>query len=322
MSETIKSRPVEVTVQLSDLRIYLAVARTRGITRAAQELHTVQSNVSARIHALEKELGAPLFRRHARGVALTSVGERLLPYAERIDRLVDEARHVIGDEADPSGPLRIGSMETTAGLRLPGALAAFIEDCPRVDLSLATGSTEQLIRDVLAYRLDGALVSGPVRQPDLVETPLFDERLVLLTAHRITDLDAVLTDPKILVFRTGCSYRRRLESVLRARGAVGVRCMELGTLDGILGCVGAGMGVSLLPAAVVERHAARDQVRVHELPEAEAGAQTVFVRRADAPPLPALTRFLTHVQAVEPGPPVLRMVGSPQRRVVCRSDAR
>ncbi|MGV9385096.1 LysR substrate-binding domain-containing protein [Nonomuraea sp. NPDC003707] len=296
-------------MELSDLRIFLAVARTGGITKAAQELHTVQSNVSARIHALEKELGAPLFRRHARGVALTNAGEQLLPYAERISRLVEEAQYVIGDESDPCGPLRIGSMETTAGLRLPAVLAAFAEDCPRVDLSLITGPTEQLVRDVLEHRLDGALVSGPVRQPDLVETPVFEERLVLVTARRIAGLDAAMRDPKILVFRTGCSYRRRLESILQARGAVGVRCMEFGTLDGILGCVGAGMGLTLLPAAVVERHASREQVRVHELPEEEAHAQTVFVQRVDAPPSPTLTRFLAHAGAVEQPPPVLRMVG-------------
>lgn len=296
-------------MELSDLRIFLAVARTRGITKAAQELHTVQSNVSARIHALEKQLGAPLFRRHARGVALTNAGEQLLPYAERISRLVDEAQQVIGDEADPCGPLRIGSMETTAGLRLPTVLAAFAEDCPRVDFSLITGPTEQLVRDVLEYRLDGALVNGPVRQPELVETPVFEERLVLVTARRVTDLDAVMGDPKILVFRTGCSYRRRLESILQARGAVSVRCMEFGTLEGILGCVGADMGLTLLPAAVVERYVSREQVRVHELPEVEARAQTVFVQRVDAPPSPALTRFLTHARAMEQAPPVLRMVG-------------
>ncbi|MFI7102310.1 LysR family transcriptional regulator [Streptomyces sp. NPDC050161] len=298
-------------MELSDLRIFLAVARTRGITRAAQELHTVQSNVSARIRALEKQLGAPLFRRHARGVALTHTGERLLPYAERISRLVDEAQHVIGDETDPCGPLRIGSLETTAGLRLPAVLAAFAEDCPRVDFSLVTGPTEQLIRDVLAYRLDGALVSGPVRRPDVVETPLFEERLVLVTARRVSDPDTLLHDPRILVFRTGCSYRKRLESILHARGAGSVRCMEFGTLEGIIGCVGAGMGISLLPAAVVERHASREQVRVHELPADEGRAETVFVQRVDAPPSPAVTRFLTHVRAVEQVPPVLRMVGAP-----------
>ncbi|WEH19922.1 LysR family transcriptional regulator [Streptomyces sp. VNUA24] len=296
-------------MELSDLRVFLAVARTQGITKAAQELHTVQSNVSARIHALEKELGAPLFRRHARGVALTNAGEQLLPYAERISRLVDDARHVIGDETDPCGPLRIGSMETTAGLRLPGVLAAFAEDCPRVDFSLLTGPTEQLVRDVLEYRLDGALVGGPVRQPDLVETPVFQERLVLVSARRVTDLNAVMRDPRILVFRVGCSYRRRLESILQARGAAGVRCMEFGTLDGIVGCVGAGMGITLLPAAVVERHASREQLRVHELPAEEARAETVFVQRIDAPPSPALTRFLTHARAGEKALPVLRMVG-------------
>ncbi|MEU1301628.1 LysR family transcriptional regulator [Streptomyces shenzhenensis] len=295
-------------MELSDLRIFLAVARTHGITKAAQELHTVQSNVSARIHALEKQLGTPLFRRHARGVALTNAGEQLLPYAERISRLVDEAQYVIGDESDPCGPLRIGSMETTAGLRLPAVLAAFAEDCPRVDFSLITGPTEQLVRDVLEYRLDGALVSGPVRQPDVVETPVFEERLVLVTARQIADLDTVMRDPKILVFRSGCSYRRRLESILQARGAVSVRCMEFGTLEGILGCVGADMGITLLPAAVVERHLAREQVRVHDLPEEQSRAQTVFVQRADVPPSPALTRFLSHARAVEQAPPVLRMV--------------
>ncbi|MER5530389.1 LysR substrate-binding domain-containing protein [Streptomyces sp. NPDC002677] len=295
-------------MELSDLRIFLAVARTHGITKAAQELHTVQSNVSARIHALEKQLGAPLFRRHARGVALTNAGEQLLPYAERISRLVDEAQQVLGDETDPCGPLRIGSMETTAGLRLPTVLAAFAEDCPRVDFSLITGPTEHLIRDVLEYRLDGALVNGPVRQPDLVETPVFEERLVLVTARRVTDLDAAMRDPKILVFRSGCSYRRRLESILDARGAVGVRCMEFGTVEGILGCVGADMGITLLPAEVVERYFSREQVRVHELPEGEARAQTVFVQRVDAPPSPAMTRFLSHARAAEQAPRLLRMV--------------
>ncbi|MGW0817963.1 LysR family transcriptional regulator [Streptomyces viridiviolaceus] len=65
------------------------------MTEAAQELHTVQSNVSARIHSLEKQLGAPLIPRHARDVALTTAGEQLLPHAERISRLVDDAQQVI-----------------------------------------------------------------------------------------------------------------------------------------------------------------------------------------------------------------------------------
>ncbi|AGP52270.1 LysR substrate-binding domain-containing protein [Streptomyces rapamycinicus] len=132
---------------------------------------------------------------------------------------------------------------------------------------------------------------------------------VAITARRVSDLGTVLRNPKILVFRSGCSYRMRLERILHARGAVGVRCVEFGSLDGILGCVGAGMGISLLPAAVVERHAAREHIWVHDLPEDEGRAETVFVQRVDAPPAPALTRFLTHARAVEQELPELRMVG-------------
>jgi DNA-binding transcriptional LysR family regulator len=283
-------------MELSDLRVFLAVARTNGITKAAEELHTVQSNVSARIHALEKELGVTLFRRHARGVALTSAGEQLLPYAERITRLVGEIYRVVGDTADPRGALRVGSMETTAGLRLPSVMSAFARDCPHVDLSLETGPTEDLVRAVLDFRLEGALVTGPVRQAELVETTVFVEELVLVTAPWIEDPESLMRGPRILVFRTGCSYRRRLESILHARGALGVRCQEFGTLEGILGCITAGMGISLLPAAVVERHAAEQRVRLHPLSGDEGRAETVFIRRADTPPSPALARFQAHVE--------------------------
>ena len=200
-------------MELSDLRIFLAVADAGGITRAAQEMHTVQSNVSARLATLERELGAPLFRRHPRGVSLTNAGEQLLPYARRISELTEEARRAIGDDGVPSGPLRVGSLETTAGLRLPAVLSSFTAECPQVDLSLVTGPTESLVEDVLAYRLDGALVTGPVRHPDLVETAMFVEELVLLTARWVVDLDTALLapgGPRVLVFRAGCSYRARL----------------------------------------------------------------------------------------------------------------
>ncbi|MGH7111833.1 MAG: LysR family transcriptional regulator, partial [Stellaceae bacterium] len=74
----------------ADLRVFEAVARLGGMSRAAGELHTVQSNVTARIRLLETELGTPLFARHSRGVVLTAAGRRLLPYAGRVARLLAE----------------------------------------------------------------------------------------------------------------------------------------------------------------------------------------------------------------------------------------
>src|ERR1700750_2105089 len=100
-------------VELTDLLTFAAVARAGGITRAAEELNTVQSNVTQRVKSLEAEIGTPLFESHSRGMTLTGAGRRLLPYAERISALSREAMLAARDDGEPKGPLAIGSLETT-----------------------------------------------------------------------------------------------------------------------------------------------------------------------------------------------------------------
>src|SRR5271165_788654 len=136
-------------MELSDLATFLAVARCGGITRAASELGTVQSNVTKRIRALEVEMGAPLFERHSRGMTLSAAGRRLLPYGERLTALSREAVIATRDDGVPRGPLAIGSMETTAAVRLPLLLARFHRSCPAVQLTLRTGPTAVLVDAVL-----------------------------------------------------------------------------------------------------------------------------------------------------------------------------
>ncbi|MFE7420494.1 LysR substrate-binding domain-containing protein [Rhodococcus sp. NPDC057529] len=287
-------------MDIGDLNFFLAVARAGGISRASKELLTVQSNISSRIRALEDELGVELFRRHARGVTLTNPGERLLPYAEHITRLVREVTQVVGDDLDPSGRLAIGSMETTAGLRLPGVLAAFSEDCPRVDFTLTTDTTDALTTQVLEHRLDGAFVCGPVRHPDLVSEQVFVEQLVLVSGVRVADLDSVSADEqrhRILVLRAGCAYRARLERLFEKHGMPSPDVLEFGSLEGILGCAAAGMGVTLLPLGVVTASPSAAALKVHHLAPADSRAETLFIRRKDAATTPALSRFLFHTRA-------------------------
>ena len=95
-------------MDVADLRIFEAVARLGGMGRAAEELHTVQSGVTARIRHLEAQLGTALFRRHARGVEPTPAGLRLLPYARRMAQLLGEARQAVLDDGIPRGPLVVG----------------------------------------------------------------------------------------------------------------------------------------------------------------------------------------------------------------------
>src|SRR6202011_94907 len=117
-------------MELSDLTTFATVAHTGGITRAADELNTVQSNITQRVKALEAEIGTPLFERHSRGMTLTGAGRRLLPYAQRMAALLREAVLAARDDGEPKGPLAIGSMETTAAVRRRGRLAGFPRGVP------------------------------------------------------------------------------------------------------------------------------------------------------------------------------------------------
>jgi DNA-binding transcriptional LysR family regulator len=282
-----------------DLSVFAAVARAGGIGRAAARLNTVQSNVTQRVRLLERELGVPLFHRHSRGVTLTPAGAQLLPYAERIGHLLAEARRAVTDGPEPHGRLMIGSLETTAARRLPPVLSAYAAAYPAVDIVLQTGTTAELVEDVLERRLEGAFVAGPVDRPELIEEPVVQEELVLLTAPGAPGLKTLLRraaagvdELRILVLRAGCSYRERLERLLATKGVAAPRRLEFGTVDGIVGCVAAGLGVTLLPRAVVTVPLAERRVAAHALPSAQARATTMFVRRRDAFASTGLLRFL------------------------------
>ena len=285
----------------SDLRLFEAVARTGGISRAAEVLHTVQSNVTQRLRDLEAELGQPLFHRHSRGVTLTPAGQRLLPYARRVQELIVEATRAARDDGAPAGPLTIGSLETTAALRLPPVLAAYAGAHPAVDLALRTGTTAELVQQVLDRRIEAAFVCGPVRHPELVERVVFREELVLATPPSLTSLEglAALGERRLLVLRAGCSYRQRLEDILARRGLVGARLLEFGTLDAILGCVAAGLGLTLMPRGIVEPARRQGRVALHVLPPGEAIVETVFIRRGDGFLSSALAAFQDELPVAE-----------------------
>src|SRR4029079_492484 len=130
-------------MEMSDLLTFSAVARLGGITRAADELHTVQSHVTQRVTALEAEIGTALFERHSRGMTLTGAGRRLLPYAQRMAALSREAVLAARDDGAPKGPLSIASMETTAAVRLPSLLADFHRRFPAVRLTVRQSTTAE-----------------------------------------------------------------------------------------------------------------------------------------------------------------------------------
>lgn len=279
------------------LKVFFTTANEGSLSKAAQKLKYAQSNVTNKIQQLETDLQTQLFYRHNRGITLTPSGQTLLPYAERILHSIQEARLAVSDSSIPSGPLSIGSMETTAAVRLPKLLTRYHSRCPEVEFSLVTGPTEQHIHSVLHYELNGAFVAGPVEHPDLLQEKVIDEELVLVTpaSHPpITSLSEVNLRT-LLVFRSGCSYRAKLHQLLHEHGVLPVKMMEFGTLETIIGCVSAGLGISLLPRSIVAQHEQQGTIRCHT-PEESLIVTTVFIRRKDALITSAFEAFLTEMR--------------------------
>jgi DNA-binding transcriptional LysR family regulator len=282
----------------TDLKVFEAVARHGSMNRAATELNTVQSNVTARVRALEVELGVLLFQRHARGVKITPAGRRMLPFSARISKLLSDAKTAARDDGVPDGVLEVGTLETTAALRLPSVLATFTKAFPKVRPVVTTGTTCSLINDVVECRLEGAFVAGPVDHPDLQQESVFREELVLVTPRSIRSIEDLpsITELKTIVFRIGCSYRTRLDNVLNRAGILAAQPLEFGSIEAILGCVASGVGITLLPKGIVAAAWRDGRVAVHELPPEFAEVQTVFIRRTDSYVSSALSAFLQFVR--------------------------
>ncbi|MFC5471076.1 LysR family transcriptional regulator [Cohnella suwonensis] len=278
-------------MESAELRIFQAVAREGTITKAAEKLGYVQSNVTARIRQLETELGTALFHRHNRGMILSSAGKTLLDYADKIVGLLDEATKAVSWSDKPGGPLAIGSTQTAAAVRLPKLLASFHREHPDVSLSLTTSHSQGLIDKVLRYELDGAFIGCSCNHPVLRSMHAFDEELVIVAPPAVRDLPDALKKP-VLVFSIGCSYREVLESWLETTGRDRTATMEFGTLEAIIGGVGAGLGISLMPRSVSGKLEKDGTLRAFSLPPSFAHMRTEFITRKDAAMSRALEAFI------------------------------
>jgi len=282
-------------VELTELRIFKAVAEQGGITRAAAALNRVQSNVTTRLKQLEERLGARLFHRQGRRLVLSSEGRLLLDYAERLLRLSAEAQAALKGHA-PQGVLKIGALESTAATRLPAVLARYHRDYPAVRLELATATTGALVDKVRREELEAAFVAEPFAAGGLQTRHVFTEELVLVTArdHPRVVAPGDLASRTVLAFPTGCSYRRRLELWLGRSHLAAERVMEYGSYHAIVACAAAGAGIAVVPKSVLRATGMEAQVALHPLPPKIAQAKTMLVWRCghQSVPLEALRKAL------------------------------
>jgi LysR family transcriptional regulator, cell division regulator len=283
-----------------DLNIFATAARLGSITKAAKSLATVQSNVTTRIRLLEDELGVRLFHRNHSGINLTRKGHQLLPYAQQMVGLMHKAKETVSNSKEVQGTLRIGSLQTTAAARLPELLRTYVVKYNKVDIAVETGTAEEMTARVLDYSVDGAFVTGPVDHQKLNSVPAFVEEVVIVTPVAYRSVQEYLANgpvTKVMVFKVGCFYRRMLEGYLSKEGFDRLNEMEIGTIEGIIGCVSAGLGITMLPRSVVERTSRRNKVRIHKLPKNAGRVETLFITPKAQVASSAMERLLEVIAA-------------------------
>lgn len=247
-------------MDFASLSVFRTVAREQSVTRAAELLGRVPSNVTTRIQQLEAEVGVPLFQRDKKRMALTAEGETYLDYADRILNLADEAQQVVNPRT-PLGVLRVGSMESAAATRLPQPLAQFNARWPDVTIDLSTGPTMQLVDALLAQRIDCALIaisSGDetIGADELDTVALFKEELVLLLppGHPAVENADDIRPRALAAFAPGCTYRMLAEQWITGFGTrpAQIRLQEVRSYHAMVACTAAGSCFAILPRSVID----------------------------------------------------------------------
>ena len=286
-------------MELRQLRTFRMVTASGSFTQAAAVLNYAQSNVTAQIQALEKELGRPLFDRLGRQVQLTEAGRQLLSYAERLLNLADEAQAVVSGDDPSEGILSVGAPETICTYRLPPILRKFRDLYPHVRLSFRPMLDVELYDGVRDGTIDVAfLLQEPVKSRALVVECLIEEPLLVIgpVGHPLTQLEVVhpadLEGETILLTESGCGYRHIFEQAISKDGIYSLIKLEFNSIEAIKQCVVAGLGFAFLPMVAVRHEIEQGQLCALNW-EKSFHVYTQMVTSKDRWHSPTLDRFLS-----------------------------
>ena len=265
-------------MELHQLRYFCAVADSGSFSRAAEHSHVSQPSLSQQILKLESELGARLFDRLGRSVRLTEVGKAFLPRALSVLRELEAARsEVVESKESVSGQVSVGVIPTVSPYLLPPVIAAFAKLFPKATVTVLEEITPVLLERLRAGSIDIAILALPVRGHEFEASPLVTEPLfaALPQNHRLARNSGIalheLRKEPFLLLRDGHCFRENAVAACdRARVSPQV-VFESGQFSSLLGLVGAGVGVSLVPAMAVDRRAKVRFVRISD----PAAARTI-----------------------------------------------
>ncbi len=261
-------------MDLFQLETFLAVAREKSFSRAAQRLHRTQPAVSQTVHKMEEELGETVFDRSSRDLVLTDAGQVLHQYAEELLNLREEARSSLRElKSLHKGNLTVGANEFTALYLLP-VLDTFRRLCPGVKVTVQRSLASRIPHDLLNHAVELGMLSFRPAEPLLRSIVVYRDELAFITypGHPLASLKRAsirqLGALSFVAHNVTSPYRAKvLEAFQRSKTPLNMD-VELPTIEAIKKFVGMGNGVALVPAIAVRAELDRGelvQVPVQEL---------------------------------------------------------
>lgn len=241
-------------IESRQIRAFVAVARRGSFTQGAKDVFLTQSAVSHAIKSMEADLSCHLFRRVGKHAVLTEAGDRLLRHCEEILQKMQEARADLSNLPESGRvSMRIGAPLTVCQHILPGVLRSLQQEFPQSGLRIETGDNPQLLAQLLAGRVDLAVMVEPERRPDLDYEPLFSDELHFLVprGHPWAAMDEIspaqIEQATLIVPNKTTRTHQLIAGYLRARQIVMERYIEPGSIESIKELVKNGLGVGVVP---------------------------------------------------------------------------
>jgi DNA-binding transcriptional LysR family regulator len=254
-------------VLLAQMQGFLEVARRGNVSRAAEAIFVSQPTLTARLHALESELGEKLFVRTRQGMRLTDAGRAFLPFAERATQAVKEGREAIAElNSASAGHLVIASAPAVSTYLLPPLLERFAAAHPRVEVAVRTGHSEEVLQMVLKSEVQLGL-GRDLRHHDIELIPFYEEELGLMVApgHHFAERRSVtmadLAGEQLILFDRTSSYYELTQASFTGAGLVPRSMFELDNIEATKKMVERRLGVALLPRTAVVGEVAAGTLR-------------------------------------------------------------
>ena len=282
------------------LKVFRTVAEHLSFRKAAEHLFLTQPAVTLQIKALEDDLGIRLFDRAANRVSLTPQGSLLLTYAKKIAALISQAEQELGSEdGKVSGELSLGVSTTIAQYVLPRLLGAFLDEHPRVQFSLHSGNTDEIVHLLLDNKLSLGLIEGPARDRGIHTEPFMQDELVLIMPRAFAS-DRMSHDQflasNLLMREQGSGSRRVVELALEHAGLKlksFKHVMDLDSTEAIKSAVEVGLGIGFVSRWAISKELELGALKVVDVPGLKITRHFSLISRTGPEPQGPAAAFRT-----------------------------